>query len=405
MDWDAAYQAASYTKDAAKWLYDSVHAYNKFAEAHNREVGGKVVGYSDGLLQWPIRASDQQQMLQPSGNNSTSVSSQKALSKAESKAVRRTNNGGRKRTNTRSKRKGKARVNMPRKYKRKSKRKMRRTKGISARQVKAMISRSTKYLESPIQVDRHLNGDSISCAVNLCSYNEYFIGSTTTLEGLLANYKKVDDAGAGDAVNTITMSTAGYNCRLKIVSGTEKLTMRNSIKIPVQVDLYWITPKYNASSAPSACLEHGADDLSLGDSDWQVEPWFYPGHAKTFRDLYRVDRHKKVFLEPGQSTVAWLKMKPNITYDPNTNDYNSHTYRRRFCKFMLIRLQGTVSHDQTTNTNVGFGDARLDIVRQTTYKYRFVQANNIKYDQYTDALDALAVAEQPGVDIADDIGG
>jgi hypothetical protein len=231
----------------------------------------------------------------------------------------------------------------------------------------------------------------LTTSINQCSYTNFTIGRSSDYHALMQNFVKIGETDA-NSEREETYDLRSWNQQRLWLTGTVSvMKLRNNSAYPTDIIFYECAAKeYTAVTAESA-IDDGLDDLAGTDAGWETEPMFYPTMSKTFNKRYRILNKRKVRLNPGDETTYVVKTAFGKVFDEDYYDSRTaQTIWPRLTKALLIRVQGCISHDQTTSTLVGYASAQIDYVQETTHRYRFIQATQVRRDTYSDGYDAVA---------------
>lgn len=220
----------------------------------------------------------------------------------------------------------------------------------------------------------------------------------TKLEEVLAQLRYYDPAAPTALVNADGTS-GSYQKEFYFKRIYSKMTVRNNFQIPHQVRVFFCMPREDTSITPLAAFTNGLTDVGNPTS---TSPLVYFNDSPQFRDLWKVVSSKSMWLEPGQQRSLSYSLKP-FQYDPSLADSHSLTYQRRYGSLVaFIRLEGPLSHDSTTQTQVGIQQTRLDIYADTTFEVRYSAGADIEYitidDNSVAATAAYVCSNKPVAD-------
>lgn len=207
---------------------------------------------------------------------------------------------------------------------------------------------------------------ALTCSVNQCAYAEYSINTTSVVEGLIDGEILKVETGNETAED---FRVGGRQRKVLFLPTKAMLQVRNNDTQAFRIDLYSCIPKRkNTSIAPAQSIQEGLDDFGGGDNGWETNPGFWPQHSLAFFKSYRIGRHMKRILRPGQECTFAIR-GPKFIYNPDEYDHHNVSFMW-FTRHILIRVCGTLSHDQTSTTNIGLTGGQLDAAFRVNYKYR-----------------------------------
>lgn len=256
----------------------------------------------------------------------------------------------------------------------------------------------------PIQVDKLQSGDQITSTINQVSYNDFQIGTAAVLTALVGYFFQVGETDANaERVEEISRQSWPGLGRILVRAMYMNMHFRNNTSYPCDLTLYDCTPRVRTDKTPSTAMIEGLDDRAGSDQGWESEPSFYPSDSVTFKRRYQITNTIRVRLNPGDEFNHVLKRKGSFVYnddwEDDTSDKDIARYRSRFT---LARLQGVICHDDTTETNVGFAQAELDVVTTRITKWQHISSNTIERWRYTDQLDTVTTETIAGPDVTEE---
>lgn len=221
---------------------------------------------------------------------------------------------------------------------------------------------------------RKLDDAQLACSANQCAYG---ISTTVPWFGISNINNSVDSliyydrtAGTTGEVNLdITNANTAVSNALR-VNVYSKVMIANNHSIPCDVDMYLLKAKIWTDDRPQDSITAG--ETMLGVSNASTNILTYPSDFKTFNDTYSILKHHKVHLTAGDH--AEMIHNESTMWDHNKMEDLAAATGATYMKGSLwwfFRIQGIVSHDQTTTTNIGFSDATIDIIEKSKYYIRY----------------------------------
>lgn len=229
-------------------------------------------------------------------------------------------------------------------------------------------------------------------------------GSTISkIEVALAQLRYYDTSTSPPTLVTRDATAGTFQKEFLIDNSVSTLTLRCNSNVPSIVKVYLCVPKRDTSITPLSAITDGLTDM-CNVSETNV--CTYPTDSPLFNDLWKIVKSKSYVLKSGQQCTCSHSEKP-FQYDPSLIDEHNLAYQRQYKGHVwLVVQQGTISHDSTTNTNVGIGGTLLDYTIKTKYVVKYSAGADIKY-LYCDStgLDTMAVQPITGVlNVPDNIG-
>lgn len=227
----------------------------------------------------------------------------------------------------------------------------RRIKNLEKKTRKMCFAKHTLLKEATFQVNS---------AANKCGYAEGNLVAQADFEALITKFPYIDE--------TAPTANSKYDARgiphpakwcFKVAS---KCIMRNNYLYPVDVRCYILKPKHDSDLPAYNALYNGIVSMSNGDVYDVLAPEIYPSTSIEFGQQYKILKSCKMRLQSGDECV--VPFNEDIVYDHKENDVNTLAYSPKNTRVIFIRVQGVVTHDSTTSTNVGFAPTQIDCVIQ-----------------------------------------
>ncbi len=250
------------------------------------------------------------------------------------------------------------------------------------------IKKSMKKLkESPPQVHTSIASGQITCNDNQVTYLSLACTANSVLDGQMVLAMKDPSAGT---MHDVDMS--GVNGALMKWKESQNVTLRNNHKKTVKVWIYNCFAKVRTSSTAQSLVTTGLDDFAHANNAGETDPTLWPSDSKDLKSTWKVRFAKYCVLTPGQEVTFTYSSSYHI-YDPDIFDTHSFAYSPGMHQF-LVRMQGTICNDGTTN--VALSDGQLDRVTKCRFTSFLVYKNAARKLQASDAtgLDAIAAASQ-----------
>jgi len=257
--------------------------------------------------------------------------------------------------------------------------------------IKKAKKKRTPNMYGPPQTTRVSAAGQLVGTINTCVYHEYELVSVTEFEAMVNSYYSIgmNDANTTARVENITNRTAFPSAaKVRLISAKQVFKFRNNDTLPVDFVAYWLIAKVDTSNTPEAALVSGIDDRAGSDAGWELEPWFYPRHSKSFREGFNTVKTHRFRIAPGGEYTLVHEMG-SWYYDADMNDSYVEAYKRGMSRWMLLRQMGVISHDDADETLVGYAASEVDLIREKTIKFQHVHAPIIARDTYTDGYDAI----------------
>lgn len=155
---------------------------------------------------------------------------------------------------------------------------------------------------------------------------------------------------------------------------TSSLQVANNYAIPVWVDVYAIGAKGDHDEVPIQSVKDGWYDIGLDDAaDYTggLSTIMYPSGSKNFKTFWDITSHKRVCLQPGESTFLGYKKRfkynPAVQQEMPVADFHEKLAAHAF----LVRLEGTLGHDDADPTKVMEANGGVDSKFTTRLSMRY----------------------------------
>jgi len=226
---------------------------------------------------------------------------------------------------------------------------------------------------------------------NECSYGALDFGVHSTLDTIASTYgKQLSSTGT---IETIDYSdTDGHSLKLK-GNCSAKIIVRNNSAFGAELRMYAVVPRQDTSVSISSTITSGLDDFSLSDGGLETDICYYPSDSKLFMSTYKIVKRVKVVLEPGASIE--FHANRDLYWSQDYKASHNLSYPKSSYMGILFRVQGVVSHDATTNTQIGVGPTQLDVMYLGKYDVRGVGSyNQMEHTVGTGSLGTLSTTRQ-----------
>lgn len=204
--------------------------------------------------------------------------------------------------------------------------------------------------------------------VKSAARTEYNDGGTLAeIEDAMASLRYFDPG-----TNSMVVANPGYGGykREMCVEIYRKILVRNNYHVPCYVTVWSCVPKGDTMNGPLALYTSGLADQVSGTAD-TASQLHYLTDSMDLTSQW-VLKSTKRFLQPGQQFTV-RSLTPEFKYEFGSADESSvNQYQRTqggHC--WVVRVAGSVAHDAITLNVVSTAQAAVDIVRSTTYTFRY----------------------------------
>lgn len=215
---------------------------------------------------------------------------------------------------------------------------------------------------------RQRRASAVSAAAKACQRVEYNDGGTyAEIEDAMGSLRYFDPNTNAMVVRS---PAAGTYKRELCVSIYRKIFVTNNYHIPCHVTVWSCVPKGAVARSPLFCLDSGINDQGLTTSD-VTSHLVHLTDSADVAEFYTVKSYKRV-LAPGKSMTV-RAVTPEFQYEFAANDIRSaNPYNRsQGGHFFVVEIRGVLAHDSVVLGQVSFARAGVDIVRDTTYVFKY----------------------------------
>lgn len=263
---------------------------------------------------------------------------------------------------------GKGGVAGPSNY-RLNRRKRKRSK--KSRSLKARISAVEKSCVADLStlVYRNWAGQQIITTAGASAYNSFSVNDAGFIELALAQLRFFDPAVPGTIV-TGNGATGTYERRFGIKSSCI-LEIKNNYQIPVNLEVHEFRANSDTTQTPYTYANTLLNDNSNAGASALLNPLINVKDARGLGEMWKSMNTKYLTLLPGETCTMSASI-PAIEYDPSEFDNHAMDYQVDwFSTSYLVGVTGTIGHDVTTSSEIGFTQAGVDCVfkRQASIRY------------------------------------
>lgn len=265
--------------------------------------------------------------------------------------------------------------------------------GRKRKQTVKSLARTVKRLIPPSAYfcSHHAITGQILSSINLNNYAVAGFCDSSFIELGLAKIPTTE-ISAGVVQSVVATDYTGVSKRTKWqYAAFGKLTCRNNYLFPCVLNWYLVQPKDDTNNSPTTVLASVDGTGMLGGATFTDVP-FYPSNTYGFSAYYKILKSGQERMQPGEE--FFISASHKGVYDQEIRDETSDSYPAKNTKMWLLRIQGVLSHDQTTSSIIGYNNAGLDFVvhRQIRFKYPSPAPTKVASFSVSD-LGSIAAAE------------
>lgn len=268
----------------------------------------------------------------------------------------------------------------------------------SKKSLKARVSKLEKYGPKNACHDfRRLDSNYVANASNSAAYRVMSAYNASIREAAIDSLKYID-RGATPASDNISLVDPTYKTDIHFANFYSKFCVRNNNSIPAVVDIYCFRAKDDTSLTPVDCMT--ATDATYGITNADINVLTYPSDFDLVKRQWSMVKHARLTLQAGDETFMVHTFK-NDLYNPEMKDTLSTTYIKGDI-IWVCRCQGIIAHDATTEENIGYADAQVDLVNYMKFLVKYPSDSVVHNIETSVNLDSLTVPEAagPSVDAA-----
>lgn len=267
------------------------------------------------------------------------------------------------------------------------------------------VSQSTVDNQS-VATWRDIAPSQISCEENQCNYASYVFLDVNQLEDAI-DQMKVINVNTNNAEATAMDPTAQDGLRTKILNAQSSFTIRNNGRTPCYLEARWLFVKrrMTASDTPTSIFEDGLENRGITSNE-TTDLRFNVYDSPEYNNFFKIYKYRKYYIQPSQEVHIVLRRTRPFIYDPDHFDkHNASDSQSKFTQWLHFRIQGVVSHDDTTTNLVGTCDATLDVVRTTHIKFSSIMGQGYRYYVVgSGALNTQTAGSKVNIPSVDEVG-
>lgn len=257
--------------------------------------------------------------------------------------------------------------------KRKSKR-SRRNKSVGTAKVRSIVRSMNKAMIAT-QDGRLMEGFQLVAGPNVRSTTRHTCLNLSQVNALIDETNPTID---GTSLQWQDMKLS--NQKMEIVGGFDKFYIRNNYNYPAELEVFSFKQKDHSATDPEVHLNLLFDRFVVDSTQTpfltaeDTMLYEYSDILKKSKSLKKVG-HGKMIIEPGTSVIYQLdfaRLKMSVQMDDMQNE--GLAYIRNLTISHLFVMRGVVAHGSAgdgQSSNVGFSDAKLDVVRECRFKLKF----------------------------------
>lgn len=279
------------------------------------------------------------------------------------------------------------------------KRKRKRRKGFAFKKKKRMfrLARDLEKVNEPSFNVQRLRTSQINVAYNQVQYATYDLFTKEDCEWIWDQFT-VLFTGAGGT---------GYDDgRINVSYAKLSMTLKNQSNTDCRVKVYYIVRKKGQDQSevtPLQCMTTSNTQDTAGtvasvttaitNPATNGTPGIYPTDYHMFNRQFRVTKIESFIMEAGAIKDLAL-VKKNVTINGRYVDEMDAYSVVPEGQIILLRFEGTPTHDKTTTTNVGTSSPLIDIVYSERYTLNWDPVSTYKTIAHRNELSSITAGRQ-----------
>lgn len=236
---------------------------------------------------------------------------------------------------------------------------------------------------------------------NTCNYFSFSCGGEADFDNMMTGVQQVTiNTADGTAIKTADFRLIDGSLGIKSRQ-TKKVQFRNNSCFPLKATFYELSIKLSTSKSPVQAIFDGLLDRGITATAANMLS-YWPTDSPIFNEAYKIQQKEAVYMNPGDEFAMTVRTGWQI-YNVDVKDHAvRHAYDKDLnTRFIMVRLEGVIVHDATTDTDVGLGPATLDQVIYLTSEVKIPDEGNLRRAVFTNSLSTVAVPEICGPNNSD----
>lgn len=223
---------------------------------------------------------------------------------------------------------------------------------------------------------RRVNQYKIESNPSECKYENHEVTSVTIFEDIL-NPLRFYDPNTNGIVQK-DAAAGSYERDFMFTNITSKLTIRSNYLLDVVVTVYCCQCRADSNITPSSAFVNGiTDQTDSGATNHDTNPYYFPTDVDLFNQLWN-SKSTKLFLPAGAQKSIKCAWGP-VEYSPAATDGHTSEYQRKTKDHVwLIRVEGTLGHENAAPNNVTTMAAGIDVRQVDTYTVKYAAGTDVK---------------------------
>jgi hypothetical protein len=263
--------------------------------------------------------------------------------------------------------------------------------------MRALTRIKNKSMMNPFKY-RCIESVKWSSSANQCAYHSLQVGGQTDTRGIIEKTKAIVPAAGADTVALVDSTLVN---RKYVIQAKMKVTMRNNYSFPQKLHFWTVKPRGPQDNAPVTVLGNAMAKEQITDTDLETEIPYWPANASGFMKVFKLYNHRKVYLDSGGECYYYVKL-PRYVINESDENIVPNGFNAKNTRWFFCRQEGVVAHSQATTTEIGIGQASLDVVYEIHWDWTpYEQSTYVPEYTEDNLLDTMTAAttfvpEDPG---------
>lgn len=215
------------------------------------------------------------------------------------------------------------------------------------------------------------------CAIHGSAFKSdqhFYINDLTKLASAIESLRYYNPSVPGTLV-TADGNTGTYQRDFYFKRSYSKIMVRNNYQVPVNVTLYLFRVKESTSINPQDAFTNGLADIGNPSASSCL---VYPTDSQELKDLYKIEKTKSVYLQPGSQIQMTASFKP-FQFDPSFVDDHTSNFQKAYGGgSFACRISGALGHDTISTGAQGSLAAAIDYQVDNTFEIIYAAGADIK---------------------------
>lgn len=242
-----------------------------------------------------------------------------------------------------------------------------------------------------------LSNGRVTTAINMQGSVGVLLMNWTSLNGLMNSLPYLAYTAPQTKANTDLVapgaSVIAHDMNFKINCWSE-LELRNNVTYAIDAWIYLLKPKNNISTTPESEFTDANlvinQQTAAATAGLATQPKWRPSHYPNFTRNWDILETYKQHMTPGQEFKLYNSKKVNWNPKEWAQEGTSLVNTPDNTLYWLVLIQGTICHDSTDASQIGFTSGQLDYVLYQKYSVVYENDFPTKTFDYSQSLGTIA---------------